>query len=87
MARGQTLEALNRSVYMALKVKVINNLEFLCVREDGCLGAYSFKKSEATHPHCCSCFKDDVDAQARWKRRKRQQDVYVDVMLPWPDVK
>ena len=65
----------------------INNPEFLCVGEDGCFDAHSFKKSGATHPCRCSCSKDDVDARARWKRGKCQQDVYVDVMLPWPDVK
>eukprot|EP00957_Ditylum_brightwellii_P120726 9208391-Ditylum_brightwellii.AAC.1 len=70
---GHTLEALNRSAYAALKTKVINNPEFLW-------------KSGATHHCCCSCFKDDAGAWARWKRKKDQQDVYVDVMLSWPDV-
>eukprot|EP00957_Ditylum_brightwellii_P111521 8506266-Ditylum_brightwellii.AAC.1 len=66
---GQTPEALNRSVYVALKTKVTGNLEFLCVGEDGCLGTHSFKKLGATHLHHCSCFKDDVDARANWKRK------------------
>eukprot|EP00957_Ditylum_brightwellii_P197124 15018273-Ditylum_brightwellii.AAC.2 len=59
---GQTPEVLNRSAYATLKTKVIDNLEFLCVREDRCLGAHSFKKSGVTHPCHWSCFKDDVDA-------------------------
>eukprot|EP00957_Ditylum_brightwellii_P021317 1607629-Ditylum_brightwellii.AAC.1 len=83
----QTPEALNRSAYQSLKTKVVNSRDFIYVRQDGCLGAHSFKKSGATNPCCCSCFKDDVDARARWKRKKCQQDIYVDVMLPWPDVK
>eukprot|EP00957_Ditylum_brightwellii_P057958 4394556-Ditylum_brightwellii.AAC.1 len=78
---GQTLEALSRSAYRALKMKVIDSREFIHMRQDGCLGAHSFKKSGATHPCCCSCFKDDIDTIARWKRNKYQQDVYVDVML------
>ena len=64
---GQTPEVLNRSAYQSLKKKVIDSSEFISVREDGCLGSHSFKKSGATHPRRCSCFKDDVDTQARWK--------------------
>eukprot|EP00957_Ditylum_brightwellii_P145424 11074202-Ditylum_brightwellii.AAC.1 len=66
---GQTPEALNRSTYGALKTKVIDSREFICMRQDGYLDAHSFKKSRATHPCCCSCFKDDNDARAKWKRK------------------
>eukprot|EP00957_Ditylum_brightwellii_P007661 579277-Ditylum_brightwellii.AAC.1 len=30
---------------------MINNQECICVKEDGCPGAHSFKKSWATHPY------------------------------------
>eukprot|EP00957_Ditylum_brightwellii_P150552 11464361-Ditylum_brightwellii.AAC.1 len=68
--KEQTPEAFNMSAYTALKTKVIDSRELVCMRQDECLGAHSFKKSGATHPHCSSCFKDDVDARARWKRNK-----------------
>eukprot|EP00957_Ditylum_brightwellii_P021817 1646015-Ditylum_brightwellii.AAC.2 len=50
-------------------MKVTISGEFISMRDDGCLGGHLFKKSGATHPCCCSCFKDDVDARARWKRK------------------
>eukprot|EP00957_Ditylum_brightwellii_P191407 14572747-Ditylum_brightwellii.AAC.2 len=65
--KGQTHEALNRSAYQSLKTKVIISRDFICMRQDGCFGDHSFKKSGATHPCCCSCscFKDDIDTRAR----------------------
>eukprot|EP00957_Ditylum_brightwellii_P184204 14030648-Ditylum_brightwellii.AAC.2 len=65
----QTPEALNRSAYQSLKMKVIDSKEFICMRQDGCIGAHSFKKSGTTYPCCCSCFKEDADARTRWTRK------------------
>eukprot|EP00957_Ditylum_brightwellii_P183702 13992225-Ditylum_brightwellii.AAC.1 len=53
----------------------------------GNLGTRSFIKFGTTHPWQCGCIKNDVNVRARWIWKKRQQDVYADVTLPWPDVK
>eukprot|EP00957_Ditylum_brightwellii_P044547 3378438-Ditylum_brightwellii.AAC.2 len=63
---GQTPDALNRSTYRALKTKVIDSREFICMRQARRIGAHSFKKSGATHPCHCSCFEDDVDARVKY---------------------
>eukprot|EP00957_Ditylum_brightwellii_P163830 12472171-Ditylum_brightwellii.AAC.1 len=66
----QDPKTLNKAACNALKRNVINSPAFFCVREDGCLGAHSFKKSGVTQPCKCSCFKDDVDTQGKWKGKK-----------------
>eukprot|EP00957_Ditylum_brightwellii_P127144 9694381-Ditylum_brightwellii.AAC.1 len=80
-------EFLNSSCYDMLKKHVLDSREFCQVREDGCLEHHSFKKFGVTHPCCCGFLKDDVDVRAHWKVKKQQQDEYVNVTLPWPNVK
>eukprot|EP00957_Ditylum_brightwellii_P012262 926392-Ditylum_brightwellii.AAC.1 len=61
---GQDPMSLNSSCYDVLRKHIIDSREFCWVREDGCLGAHSFKKFGATHPCHCGCLKDDVDVCA-----------------------
>jgi hypothetical protein len=52
----------------------------------GPLGTHSTRKLPATRARRCGCSKDDVDSRGRWRKR-RVQDRYVSVNLPYPDAK
>eukprot|EP00957_Ditylum_brightwellii_P166155 12649600-Ditylum_brightwellii.AAC.1 len=86
------LRAMNAKycILLALESFLEKNISFW----DGQLGEYLFgspdQKPESLNSNCCDGWKfgdpqlqkDDVDIRARWKQKKRQQDVYADVTLP-----
>ena len=51
------------------------------------LANHSVKKYATTHCNSRGCLKQFVNVRARWKSKKQIQDTYVDIDLPWPDVK
>jgi hypothetical protein len=49
-------------------------------------GTHSIRKYSTTRARNSGCSKDECEVRGQWRRR-RQQDVYTDVCLPWPDAK
>jgi hypothetical protein len=52
----------------------------------GPVGTHSLRKYPSTRARQTGCSKDDVDNRGRWRKR-RIQDLYVSVNLPYPDAK
>lgn len=48
---------------------------------------HSFRKYGTTYARRRGTQKDFVDYRARWKSKKRVQDDYADIVLPWHDIK
>lgn len=69
----------------ALMKGILNDETFALILE-GLRGTHSTRKLATSRARKNGCSKDDVDTRARWKR-KRQQDVYADTLLPYPDAK
>lgn len=51
----------------------------------GLLGTHSFRKGPATYASRCGVARDIVNGRGRWRRNKKQVDVYIDIWLPYPD--
>lgn len=51
------------------------------------LGSHSLRKSAATHARQNGCSRDEIDLRGRWKKKKRQVDVYIDTEVPYPDAR
>ena len=51
----------------------------------GLLGTHSFRKGPATYASRCGVSRDIVNGRGRWRRNKKQVDVYIDIWLPYPD--
>jgi hypothetical protein len=69
-----------------LRSEAFNSPDFVRMK-DGPVGTHSIRKLPASHARKSDCSKDNVDVRARWKRKARQQDGYVEVTLPYPDAK
>lgn len=74
-----------KSVYRTLKKDIWDKPEFVR-RAVGPVGTHSLRKYPSTRARRCGCSKDDVDNRGRWRKR-RVQDRYVSVNLPYPDAK
>jgi hypothetical protein len=72
------------TIYKSLK-GVWDKVEFNRLAQ-GPIGTHSTRKLPATRARRCGCSKDDVDSRGRWRKR-RVQDRYVSVNLPYPDAK
>jgi hypothetical protein len=79
------IEAAKSNAYSAL-FHTLGCNEFHKLKE-GPLGTHSIQKYTSTTPHRSGCTKDDVDYRGQWKGKGWMQDTYVDVTLPWPDIK
>ena len=51
----------------------------------GLLGTHSFRKGPATYASRCGVARDIVNGRGRWRRNRKQVDVYIDIWLPYPD--
>ena len=51
----------------------------------GLLETHSFRKGPATYASRCGVARDIVNGRGRWRRNKKQVDVYIDIWLPYPD--
>ena len=67
-------------------LKAIRDKEDFIRHAQGPVGTHCLRKFPSTYARRYGCSKDDVDARGRW-RKKRQNDTYVDVLLPYPDAK
>jgi hypothetical protein len=55
--------------------------------KEGPVNTHSVRKLPATQARRSGGLKDDTDHRGRWRRKKRQSDDYVDMVLPYPDAK
>jgi hypothetical protein len=78
-------ERTKKAVYQFLKKNIWDKPEFVR-RAIGPVGTHSLRKYPSTRARRCGCSKDDVDNRGRWRKR-RVQDQYVSVNLPYPDAK
>ena len=82
---GQTDPVVIKEKASNFMKEILNDQEFSNLL-DGKRGTHSIRKMATTRSRRHGCTKDEVDTRARWKQR-RQQDVYADTVLPWPDAK
>jgi hypothetical protein len=82
----QTHEAANSYVSKTLREELLGSELFDRLLE-GLLGTHSCRKFSTTLARSKGGSKDECDYRARWKGKKRQQDAYTSVDLPWPDGK
>lgn len=64
--------------------KMIDDQGFKKLKK-GNLGTHSLRKGPTTFGARCGLSKDNLDRRGRWRRSKRQVDVYIDNRLPFPD--
>jgi hypothetical protein len=69
-----------------IMAEVYKHRDFERIKE-GPVGTHSVRKLPATHARRFGCSRDDTDHRGRWRRKKRQSDDYVDMVLPYPDAK
>jgi hypothetical protein len=55
--------------------------------KEGLVGRHSVRKLPAMHARRFGCSKDDTDHHGQWRRKKRQSNDYVGMVLPYPDTK
>lgn len=79
--------ALKKKASDFVRDNVFKSDEFVPALSTGKLGTHSFRKFASTRARRNGASRDDTDSRARWKRRKRQSDTYIDPCLPWPDAK
>ena len=78
----RTKEACSRALR-----NVFRNQAFVRAPYPEPLGMHSVRKYGTTWPRRRGILKDFIDQRARWKGRRRMQDRYADLALPWLDIK
>jgi hypothetical protein len=70
-----------------IMVEVYKHRNFERIKE-GLVGTHTVvRKLPAKHARRFGCSKDDTDHRGRWRRKKRQSDDYIDMVLPSRDAK